>query len=419
MKSSAIIRLAANFGVSLILLLIFACAESRAQKPLPVRFPFLMEEKFDGDPKWWQDDNEYDWEINSNDGSRYLQLNDEPVRQGLDRPENVCWLKGLNLLDFDIRFRIKCRPVGREERGICVCWGRSFYESQRRNFYFAKLCESSGSCGIRVTAKNKIRSIASEKPTKGVPWTDGWHQVRVWRRVKDGQIRVYFDDMVKPILTARDETYDRGYFGVGSFGNHLSIDDVEFCGRLIRGGDRNDGALPRLKSYEARLYDWAKPGDMTPRIQTRQGIKFCRVPGGTFIKGRKSKRVPSIYDHKILHEKQHLVELSEFWVSACEITQSDYEKVMGTNPSFCRPLKGHDWRKGEDLSQHPVQNVNWFDAIQFCNRLSEKEGRQPCYVIKDIIRHPLPGSSLYEPGITQWVHSAHVSYSKEANGYRL
>ncbi len=57
----------------------------------------------------------------------------------------------------------------------------------------------------------------------------------------------------------------------------------------------------------------------------------------------------------------------DFLMSAYEITQKQYEEVMGTNPSSF---------KGENL---PVETVSWYDAVEYCNKLSEMEGLDKCY----------------------------------------
>jgi formylglycine-generating enzyme required for sulfatase activity len=57
----------------------------------------------------------------------------------------------------------------------------------------------------------------------------------------------------------------------------------------------------------------------------------------------------------------------DFLMSTYEITQKQYEEVMGTNPSYF---------KGENL---PVERVSWYDAVEYCNKLSEMEGLEKCY----------------------------------------
>lgn len=69
-----------------------------------------------------------------------------------------------------------------------------------------------------------------------------------------------------------------------------------------------------------------------------------------------------------------------------EVTQELYESVMGENPSNF---------KGE--KNLPVEQVSWYDAVEFCNRLSKEAGLEPAYSIN--------GSS--------------VEWNRNANGYRL
>ncbi|GAB5518030.1 MAG: hypothetical protein RhofKO_02810 [Rhodothermales bacterium] len=78
--------------------------------------------------------------------------------------------------------------------------------------------------------------------------------------------------------------------------------------------------------------------------------------------------------------------LSAFAMGTHEVTQAQFEAVMGYNPSLNR---------GPDL---PVERVSWYDAVRFCNALSEREGLTPYYE-----------------------HNAFEGYitNTDANGYRL
>ena len=66
-----------------------------------------------------------------------------------------------------------------------------------------------------------------------------------------------------------------------------------------------------------------------------------------------------------------VVQISEYLISKTEITQEQYEKVVGTNPAR---YKG---------KQRPVENVSWWDAIRYCNLRSKSEGLQPCYDLEN------------------------------------
>ncbi|MBN2811229.1 MAG: TIR domain-containing protein, partial [Spirochaetales bacterium] len=91
---------------------------------------------------------------------------------------------------------------------------------------------------------------------------------------------------------------------------------------------------------------------------------FVLIDGGSFVMGTPAKEALSD-DNELLHT----VSLSPFYIGAREVTQSEWESVMGSNPSAF---------KGGSL---PVESVSWYEAIAFCNKLSVNEGRQPCYKV--------------------------------------
>ena len=107
---------------------------------------------------------------------------------------------------------------------------------------------------------------------------------------------------------------------------------------------------------------------------------FALVNGGTFQMGS-----PASEPERSSDEIQHSVTVGSFYMAKTEVTQQEYQAVMGNNPSET---------KGDNL---PVTNITWYDAIQYCNKLSEAEGLTPCYTIA---------------GTT-------VTWDKSANGYRL
>jgi len=67
-------------------------------------------------------------------------------------------------------------------------------------------------------------------------------------------------------------------------------------------------------------------------------------------------------------ERQHEVTLTrDYYLGAFEVTQAQYLKLMGNNPSY---FQG-DQVNGVDSSNYPVDQVSWEDAVEFCKRLSE------------------------------------------------
>lgn len=112
----------------------------------------------------------------------------------------------------------------------------------------------------------------------------------------------------------------------------------------------------------------------TQEITNSIGMRLTLIPGGTFTMGGGANE-EGFQDV----EQQHSVTLTQdYWLGSFEITQAQYLQVMGTNPSRFQgeivgqrhPLTGN-LIKEIDTSNYPVEQVSWFDAVEFCQRLSE------------------------------------------------
>jgi formylglycine-generating enzyme required for sulfatase activity len=66
------------------------------------------------------------------------------------------------------------------------------------------------------------------------------------------------------------------------------------------------------------------------------------------------------------------VELTQpFYLGAFQVTQEQYQRVMGNNPSyFCATGGGKDKVSSLDTKRFPVEQVTWDEAVAFCERLS-------------------------------------------------
>ena len=90
-------------------------------------------------------------------------------------------------------------------------------------------------------------------------------------------------------------------------------------------------------------------------------LKMRKVEGGTFSMGATSEQGSDAYNDE---KPVHTVTLDGFYMGETEITQAQWRAVMGTNPS--------SFNKGDN---YPVENVSWDEAVQFCEKLSQKTGR--------------------------------------------
>jgi formylglycine-generating enzyme required for sulfatase activity/serine/threonine protein kinase len=99
------------------------------------------------------------------------------------------------------------------------------------------------------------------------------------------------------------------------------------------------------------------------------GMKLVRIPAGKFLMGSPANEEGRYPDEG----PQHEVEITQpFYMGAYEVTQEEYQKVMGTNPSwFSAEGRGKDRVANQDTRRFPVESVSWSDATEFCRRLSE------------------------------------------------
>ncbi len=104
------------------------------------------------------------------------------------------------------------------------------------------------------------------------------------------------------------------------------------------------------------------------------------------------------------------LEISGFYMCDHEVTQDEFKAVMGSLPSGMVSTDG-------DAGNNPVNYVNWYDAIAYCNKLSVKEGLKPCYTVSGITDwENFEYSSVPTSSDSTW-NAAKCDFT--ANGYRL
>ena len=107
------------------------------------------------------------------------------------------------------------------------------------------------------------------------------------------------------------------------------------------------------------------------------GMRLALIPAGKFLMGSPD----SDNDASVLEKPQHWVRITRpFYLGVYEVTQQEYKTVMGQNPSlFSATGGGQHLVAGQDTRRYPVENVSWNDAIEFCKKLSEREGLRSYY----------------------------------------
>lgn len=138
-------------------------------------------------------------------------------------PFNLALAPKIDVGDFDLTLKVKSTARDYGHRDVCLVFG---YQDAS-HFYYVHLGKEADPHAHSVFLVNDAPRVSiAEERTKGTPWNDEWHTVRIVRRVEDGLIQVFFDDLTKPIMTAHDKTFTHGRIGVGTFDDTGLFDDV-------------------------------------------------------------------------------------------------------------------------------------------------------------------------------------------------
>lgn len=157
-------------------------------------------------------------------------------------------------------------------------------------------------------------------------------------------------------------------------------------------GDDLPGGTGKHIVWNAGAESYGLDGSYLYRVYADDGSSppipdnYVLVQGGTFNNGTSN------------------VTLSSFYIDKYEVTQSEYQAVMGTNPS-----------NFSSVANGPVERVNWFNAIEYCNRRSMQEGLTPCYSYSTYGTNP----ANWPSGWNTSTNHTNVSCNWTANGYRL
>jgi formylglycine-generating enzyme required for sulfatase activity len=114
-------------------------------------------------------------------------------------------------------------------------------------------------------------------------------------------------------------------------------------------------------------------------------MKFARIPAGTFLMGS-----PQTERQRSKDEAQHEVEITRpFYLGVFEVTQAQWQAVMGSNPSSFNPD-----RLGSGTDDLPVEQVSWQDVQTFLEKLAALEAEKKA------------GRKYRLPTEAEWEHAA-------------
>ncbi|MEM7553303.1 MAG: formylglycine-generating enzyme family protein [Cyanobacteria bacterium P01_A01_bin.84] len=165
------------------------------------------------------------------------------------------------------------------------------------------------------------------------------------------------------------------------YGENLQIGEVQF--KIPTLEDDN------LQIFEFEVVTVNRNGEIINR-ETKQARYFTEdlgigitldmvyIPGGTFIMGTQDEEIEWLVKkfgrNYFRNEKpQHEVTVQPFFMGKYQVTQKQW-KAVATLPKINRDLQPEpSYFKGDNL---PVEQVNWYDAVEFCDRISQHTGKQ-------------------------------------------
>jgi hypothetical protein len=135
----------------------------------------------------------------------------------------VALLKDVAFGEMELTARVRSTHPDYGHRDAVIVFG---YQDPA-HFYYVHLGKQADDHANQIfIVDDAPRTKISITSTSGTNWDDNWHTVRVVRRPADGTIEIYYDDMQKPVMTAKDSKFAWGGIGVGTFDDTSDWDDI-------------------------------------------------------------------------------------------------------------------------------------------------------------------------------------------------
>jgi len=151
--------------------------------------------------------------------------------------------------------------------------------------------------------------------------------------------------------------------GKSNSSNTKSKEGITTTSGQSAGTDSSGMGDPKPTNSNSNLRESGKDSTQPSKITNSIGMELAFIPKGKFLMGS----LETEQGHEKLESPQHEVVISRnFFIGIYEVTQNEYLKVTGKNPSYFQEEKTNT-----DTSRYPVEQVSWNDAVEFCNQLSQ------------------------------------------------
>lgn len=190
----------------------------------------LFSDDFAKGAERWEPTDAKAWKVVKTDkGHVYNQFALSQYKPPFRSPLNISLVKDLKVTDFVLEAKVQSTAKDGPHRDMCLFFG---YQAPDQ-FYYVHLAKKADDHANQVFIVNKAdRKKISTKTSEGTPWDDGWHAIKLVRRIGDGAVEVSFDG--KLVMTAQDKTFTWGRVGLGSFDDSGNWADVKIHGEKYK-----------------------------------------------------------------------------------------------------------------------------------------------------------------------------------------
>ncbi|HLY07769.1 MAG TPA: hypothetical protein VKW04_00565 [Planctomycetota bacterium] len=190
--------------------------------------PVLVREDFEKGAGRWEFSDPNAWKVADGPNGKMLSLFEKTTPALPHKsPFALALLKDVSVGDFVLEADVQSTGKRHPQQDLCLFFG---YQDNA-HFYYSHLARKTDKHHNQIFIVNGAdRAMISLRTTEGTDWSDEWVHVKVVRKVADGTIEVYWDDMKTPAQTAQNRAFAWGRVGVGSYEDLGNFDNV-----LLRG----------------------------------------------------------------------------------------------------------------------------------------------------------------------------------------
>lgn len=201
--------------------------------PLPAvaaDLPLVFEDNFETGEfaKRWTATDTKAWKIvDSKTGKAFSLFQQSKYKPPFRSPLNIARVEGVDVTDFRLEADVLSTKADYPHRSMIMVFG---YQDPAHFYYvhFGKKTDDHANQIFIVDGAARVK--ISTKTTPGTNWDDNWHHVKIERDTASGDIKIFFDDMQEPVMTANNKQFLHGTVGLGSFDDIGDWDNVKLWG---------------------------------------------------------------------------------------------------------------------------------------------------------------------------------------------